>query len=115
MPREILIVSRHEVSAQAVADAALQVDASLSVQGGPPATVTVESARGQVVLRLGPSAQAHQTSDIGRLVPCANQPDGPTYWTEGWAPWGPFGEAGVAVAFKLATNLGATCVVEDGA
>jgi len=78
------------------------------------AVLTVEASR-----RLDDVGQAEQLmqsdSEAGRPDRSLDgPPDGPLWWTEASAPWGPYGEPGARLARRIAASISARFVAEEG-
>jgi hypothetical protein len=116
MPRDIVIVSPSAPTMAAVAKAARLVGPDLAVHGGADGQgVHVHDEDRGTVLSLAASAPVHNLAELDRLAPLTAPVQAEeVWWTEAWAPWGPDGDAGVAVARKLATGLRGSCMIEDG-
>ena len=112
MPRELTLVSAEPATGAHVLLAAVEVDGSLVprllydgwvtqlVDGDDVAVVSVELSR-----------FVEDATDLERLTGL-RAPALPCWLTEATAPWGPAGEAGVAVVRELARLLDAALVVE---
>ncbi|PCN49228.1 hypothetical protein Csp2054_03340 [Curtobacterium sp. 'Ferrero'] len=114
MPREVLILSARAPGLADFVDAGAGIAPDLRVrtlEGG--AVTEVVDRRGNAVLSVQVPEYVENTAESARLAPWAAV-DGPVWWTEAWAPWGPAGEVGIAIARSFAATLGAQVLVEDG-
>jgi len=114
MPRDLLILSTSAPELAAFVDAGAGIAPDLRVrtlEGG--AVTEVVDRRGSAVLSVQVPEFVENTAEVARLAPWASV-DGPVWWTEAWAPWGPAGDVGVDIARAFAAALGAQVLVEDG-
>lgn len=114
MPRDLLILSTSAPELAAFVDAGADIAPDLRVrtlEGG--AVTEVVDGRGSAVLSVQVPEYVDNTAEVARLAPWASV-DGPVWWTEAWAPWGPAGDVGVDIARAFAAALGAQVIVEDG-
>jgi hypothetical protein len=74
------------------------------------AVLTVEASR-----RLDDVGQAEQLMQSdSEAGPVDRSLDGPLWWTEASAPWGPYGEPGARLARRIAASISARFVAEEG-
>ncbi|WP_413452864.1 hypothetical protein AA0Y32_08545 [Georgenia phoenicis] len=118
MPREIVILSPTPPDLGALLRAGVAVDGGLRVRTLSGGTVH-ELCRGDgtgatAVLSVYPAEEVLDATEVARLLPDAPPLPQPLWWTEALAPWDEHGQTGLAVAYELASQLGAACVVQDG-
>ncbi|GAB3916885.1 hypothetical protein GCM10011575_33180 [Microlunatus endophyticus] len=122
MPREYRMLSAEPADLTRVLDAAREVDPGLRPRllfGGwavqllddeDIAVLTIEASR-----RLDDVGQAEQLLESDSEQDLLDHPpDGPLWWTEASAPWGPYGEPGARLARRIAASISARFIAEEG-
>jgi hypothetical protein len=115
MPRELYLTTPTPVNIESLVVAAAVVDDQLGVRAlyGGAALQLVDHAE-VAVLTIENSRLLQDGLDASAVVTGLDLGDGPIWWTEAVAPWGPEGDAGVQVAAGIARVLGGRLQVEDG-
>ncbi len=117
MPREIYVLTAAPVTLEAVVRAAVEVDETLGLrrlQLSVGSALQLVGDDGRAVLTCWTSRRLADGSDVQRITRGLDLREGTVWWTEAQAPWGRAGDAGVAVAIRVAARLGGHVKVEDG-
>ena len=114
MPREIVILSRRQHDLHAVADAAEGIVGAVEVReiDGGQALQVITAEKADLVTLYAPR-RIDTAGEVERLLPHAPAISLPVWWTDGLAPLGEEGEAGVSIALRLALRMDAVCLVDD--
>jgi hypothetical protein len=112
MPRDILILTARKPTLEALKEVCAEAANLVTRTGARGTAVSVHTAdaAAHLALAFGSSQLVGNPCEVARLAPSAPDVAGPVWWTEGWAPWGATGDAGVALA--LADQLDGICIVQ---
>ena len=115
MPRELYLVTPAPVNIESLVAAAAVVNDQLGVRAlyGGAALQLVDDVD-VAVLTIENSRLLEDPVDANLVTTALEFGAGEAWWTEAVTPWGPDGEAGVAVAAGVARVLGGQLRVEDG-